>query len=89
MSRWLERQRGWRLFLILWAVHILLYAAIVLGVNIGFAAYHPGYHFRTPPLWVFPLLVLTSAGMAATQIRAMRRRMGIREVGASARSVDP
>jgi hypothetical protein len=89
MSRWLERQRGWRLFLILWAFHILLYAAILLGVNIGAAAYHPGYHFRAPPVWVFPLLVLTSAGMAATQIRAMRRRMRIREARASAKSADP
>jgi hypothetical protein len=89
MSRWLERQRGWRLFLILWAFHILLYAAILLGVNIGAAAYHPGYHFRAPPLWVFPLLVLASAGMAATGIGAMRRRKRIREASASARSADP
>ena len=89
MSRCLERQRGWRLFLILWAVHILLYAAILLGVNIGAAAYHPGYHFQAPPLWVFPLLVFTSAGMAATQIRAMRRRKRIRDASASAKSADP
>ena len=89
MSRWLERQRGWRLFLILWVFHILFYAAIVLGVNIGAAAYHPGYHFQAPPLWVFPLLVLTSAGMAATQIRAMRRRKRIRDASASAKSADP
>jgi hypothetical protein len=50
MSGWLERQRGWRLLLIVWAFQFLLYAAVVFGVSIGFAAYHPGFPFRAPPL---------------------------------------
>jgi hypothetical protein len=85
MSGWLERQRGWRLFFIVWGFQLLFYAAVILGVSIGFAAYHPRQPFPAPPLWVFPLWALITAGFTPMRIRAMRRRKRIREAKASAK----
>ena len=76
MSRWLQRQSRRRFAFIYCGVFSVMLAAVQIGVSLGFAAYHPGYPFHAPPLWVFPLDVLCSAAVAG--IATMRRGKQIR-----------
>ncbi len=76
MSRWLQRQSRRHLVFIICGAFSVMFAAVQIGVSLGFAAYHRGRPFHAPPLWVFPLDVLCSTGVAG--IATMRRGEQIR-----------
>jgi hypothetical protein len=72
MNRWVERQSGRRLFLAVWVGYSAGWAAMVMTVCLA-ASSAEHRSFSGPPLWVFPLDILGSAGLAARMVRRIKR----------------
>jgi hypothetical protein len=80
VSRWLQAQPRWRLFLLTWAIQLITYAAAAIGAVVWSDAYFR-MSFRLPPAWFLAGLVPAAALPAAFTVRQLRRgwRSGSRQ----------
>lgn len=90
-ARWVQRQSRLRLFLVLWSVYCVMYAAAGIGaVVIGAAAFHPGRAHLLPAwpdIWIWVIgSVPGSACLAAFVAPGLRRGARTRLTRASRRA---